>query len=69
MKIMATVHRIWMAFLAIAVSPLCLSAENYYTKASGRKDVYAVGGFWADVEGTVSPDAPSPGNDYYPVML
>ena len=56
-----------MAFLAIAVSPLCLSAENYYTKASGRKDVYAVGGFWADVEGTVSPDAPSPGNDYYVV--
>ena len=67
MKTKATVHRMVTAFLAIAVSPLCLSAANYYTKASGRKDVYAVGGFWADVEGTVSPDAPSPGNDYYVV--
>ena len=67
MKTKATVHRMVTVLLAIAVSPLCLSAANYYTKASGRKDVYAVGGFWADVEGTVSPDAPSPGNDYYVV--
>ena len=55
------------AFLAIAMSPLCLSAANYYTKESSSDGVYAVGGVWADVEGTVSPDAPSPGNDYYVV--
>ena len=67
MKTKATVHRMVTVLLAIAVSPLCLSAANYYTKASSRKDVYAVGGFWADVEGNVSPDAPSPGNDYYVV--
>ena len=50
---------------------LCLFAANYYTKSSKVVDVYAKGGGWADVNGNGAEDsgAPSPGNDYYPVML
>ena len=67
-KSKATVHGMLTAFLAIAVSPLCLSAANYYTTAevsSSKADVYATGNAWADVEGNVSPDAPSAGTNYH----
>ncbi len=56
-----------MVFLAVAVSPISLSAAKYYTKAIKQTDVYAVKDVWFDVEGNESGNVPSPENDYYVV--
>ena len=51
--------------LAIAVSPLCLLAENYYTKEGNNynDDIYAQKDRWVALDGTTAAaEAPSAGN-------
>ena len=68
MKKAATVHRMFTAFLAIAVSPLCLLAENYYTINSAWKDVFASSkDCWMAFDGTAATGVPSSGNQYWVV--
>ena len=67
MKKAATVHRMFTAFFAIAVSPLCLLAENYYTINSAWKDVFASKNCWMAFDGTAATGVPSSGNQYWVV--
>ena len=60
----ATVHRMFTAVLAIAVSPLCLLAENYYTKGSSG-NIFATKNNWVDINNNPAPSAPSSGNQYW----
>ena len=66
MKTKNTLGRMLATLVAIVVSPLCLLADNYYTKrGSGTAtQIYASGAGWVDFsEGTTS--APSAGNSYW----
>ena len=69
MKKTATVHRMLTAVLAIAVSPLCLLAADYYTKEGNTfsGDIYAKKDCWVAFDRTEASDAPSHENNYWVV--
>lgn len=69
MKKTATVHRMFTAVLAIAVSPLCLLAADYYTKEGNTfsVDIYAKKDCWVAFDRTEASDAPSHENNYWVV--
>ena len=69
MKKTATVHRMFTAVLAIAVSPLCLLAADYYTKEGNTfsGDIYAKKDCWVAFDRTEASDAPSHENNYWVV--
>ena len=70
MKTKQKFGRILAMLLAIAVSPLCLLAENYYTKEGNNynDDIYAQKDRWVALDGTTAAaEAPSAGNNYWVV--
>ena len=56
-------------FLAIAVSPLCLLATDYYTMRNNGfgTDIYARENCWVALDETAATSAPSSGSNYYVV--
>ena len=70
MKTKQKFGRILAMLLAVAVSPLCLLAENYYTKEGNafKTDIYAIKDRWVALDGTTAAaEAPSAGNNYWVV--